>query len=147
MEKPIIMSVVTKTKRNNTQVPETWIELLETFYPLYPIHTKADYNKALAAADKLIGLKLSAIQQKYLESLCVLIEAYEDEHFPIDTEISPLEAIKFLCRENDLSASDLGRILGDRSLGSKILNGKRQLSKTHIARLSGYFSVEPGLFF
>lgn len=75
----------------------------------------------------------------------MLIEAHENKHFPIDTQ-NPVETLKFLLDSNGLNASDLGRILGQRQLGSKILKGERQLSKTHIKELADYFSVEPGLF-
>lgn len=45
-----------------------------------------------------------------------------------------------------MNASDLGKLLGDRSLGSRILNGQRGLSKNHIRILAGHFSVSPALF-
>jgi antitoxin component HigA of HigAB toxin-antitoxin module len=45
-----------------------------------------------------------------------------------------------------MNESDLGRLLGERSLGHKILKGDRQLSKAHIRRLSDYFKVDAGAF-
>jgi len=45
-----------------------------------------------------------------------------------------------------MNASQLGELLGNRSLGSKILTGKRELSKSHIGTLSKRFNVDPGLF-
>lgn len=142
------MSVAVKTKNNKVKLPSAWMNLLDELYPLYPIHSEKDYKRAIMAADKLIGKKLNSTQLKYLDSLSILIETYEKEHYPINTSsLKPVDILKYLCEENHLCASDLGRILGDRSLGSRILAGRRQLSKTHIAKLSEYFSVEPGLFF
>ena len=46
-----------------------------------------------------------------------------------------------------MKPADLGRLLGNRSLASLILHGKRGLSKTHIRILADRFKVEPGLFF
>jgi hypothetical protein len=40
----------------------------------------------------------------------------------------------------------LGALLGNRSLGSKILRGERELSKTHLRILADRFKVEAGLF-
>jgi len=40
----------------------------------------------------------------------------------------------------------LGRLLGNRSLGSLILNGRRQLSKAHIEKLSEHFGLSPAVF-
>ena len=130
------------------EIPTSWKDLVAKLYLLRPIRTRGDYNHAIGIIDMLAGRgDLNKDQADYLESLSVLVEAYEDEHFPIDTSGTGLNALKFLLAENNLSSSDLGRILGDRSLGSKILNGQRSLSKSHIAKLSEYFSVEPGLFF
>jgi len=125
-----------------------WIKVLMDMYPLYPIQNKNDYQKALSAADELIGKDLDVIASRYLEVLTILIENYEQKRFAIQTgDLKPRDILKYLCSENDLSASDLGRILGDRSLGSKILNGQRDLSKSHITTLSKHFSVNPNVFF
>jgi antitoxin component HigA of HigAB toxin-antitoxin module len=48
--------------------------------------------------------------------------------------------------KNGLSASDLGRLLGHRELGSKILKRQRQLTVGHIKKLSAYFRVSPATF-
>jgi antitoxin component HigA of HigAB toxin-antitoxin module len=47
--------------------------------------------------------------------------------------------------EYGMTASDLGRLLGNRALGAAILSGRRSLSKAHIKKLAGHFKVEPGL--
>ena len=51
--------------------------------------------------------------------------------------------LRYLLADRDMSASDLGRLLGDRSLGTKILNGERALSKSHIKILAAHFHVSP----
>lgn len=53
---------------------------------------------------------------------------------------------KFLLEANGMTASDLGRLLGDRSLGARLLKGERSLSEKHIKVLSERFRVSPGLF-
>ena len=116
-------------------------------YLLKPIRTRGDYNRAMGFIGMLAGrTDLNTDQAAYLESLSILVEAYEREHFEIEPTNSPLETLKFLLSENGLSGSDLGRILGQRQLGSKILQGERNLSKAHIKTLAEYFSVDPSLF-
>lgn len=134
-----------KTKKN--QIPTNWKRLVTELYLLRPISTKGDYNRAIHIVDMLAGrTDLNRDQADYLESLSTLIEAYENEHNKFDTDQDPIEILKFLLDENGLNGSDLGRLLGNRELGSKILNGVRSLSKKHIKILADRFSVEPGLF-
>ena len=134
-----------KTKKN--QIPTNWKKLVTELYLLRPISTKGDYNRAIHIVDMLAGrTDLNRDQADYLESLSTLIEAYENEHNNFDTDQDPIEILKFLLDENGLNGSDLGRLLGNRELGSKILNGVRKLSKRHIKILADRFSVEPGLF-
>jgi antitoxin component HigA of HigAB toxin-antitoxin module len=42
-----------------------------------------------------------------------------------------------------MNESDLGRLLGDRSLGHRILAGQRKLSKAHIQILAEDFALNP----
>jgi HTH-type transcriptional regulator/antitoxin HigA len=134
-------------KAKKDKIPTKWQDLASKLYLLRPIRTNGDYNRAVHIADMLAGrTDLNRDQADYFESLSTLIEAYENEHDNFDTEQEPLEALKFLLDANGLSGSDLGRLLGYRELGSKILNGARKLSKQHIKILAKHFSVEPGLF-
>ena len=56
--------------------------------------------------------------------------------------MTPVELIRSLMDEHSMSESDLGRLLGDRSLGHRILSGQRELSKAHI-RAGGTFQPRP----
>ena len=115
--------------------------------PPRPIHDAAEYNNALELLDALVGHKLNKDQLDYVEAMTTLIGAYEDEHHAINTSnISPQDALKYLLEQNDMTASDLGELLGNRSLGSKILRGERELSKSHLRVLSNRFKVNAGLF-
>ena len=130
-----------------TTIPTGWKDLVEELYLLKPIHTKGDYSRAMHFINLLAGrTDLTKDQEAYLESLSILIEAYEREHYEIQTGGDPLETLTFLLEENGLSGSDLGRILGQRQIGSKILRGERKLSKTHIKKIADYFSVDASLF-
>ena len=56
-----------------------------------------------------------------------------------------LAVLRYLMDDRRMNASDLGRLLGDRSLGPKILNGDRDLSKAHIRTLARHFHVSPAV--
>jgi HTH-type transcriptional regulator/antitoxin HigA len=130
-----------------TKIPTDWKDLVTKLYLLKPIRTKGDYNRAMHIIEMLAGrTDLNNDQAAYLESLSILVEAYESEHYEIEPAGSPLQTLAFLLEENGLSGSDLGRILGQRQLGSKILRGERDLSKAHIKTLAEYFAVDPSLF-
>ncbi len=116
--------------------------------PPRTIHDDIDLVNVTEIVDRLAVLDHPTKDQAdYLETLCTLVAAYENAHHPIDvSRLGPLETLNFLLNERGLSASDLGRILGQRQLGSAILRGRRQLSKTHICKLAAYFGVSPGVF-
>jgi HTH-type transcriptional regulator / antitoxin HigA len=128
------------------KMPKTFGGLCRMLAPR-PIHDEADYGNAIEMLDSLVGFKLNKDQLDYVEVMSVLTGAYEDEHHAIDTsDISGLDSLKYLLEHNDMNASDLGELLGNRSLGSKILRGERELSKAHLRILAKRFKVDAGLF-
>jgi HTH-type transcriptional regulator / antitoxin HigA len=90
--------------------------------------------------------RLSAKEKEFAELLTVLIEAYEDEHYPLRTA-SPVEVLMGLMEANNLKQKDLAPLLGSESVVSEVLRGKRELNKHHIERLSKRFGVSPAVFF
>ena len=90
--------------------------------------------------------RLSAEERDFAELLTVLIEAYEEEHFPIRAA-SPVEVLVELMEANNLKQKDLAPFLGSESVVSEVLRGKRELNKYHIERLSRRFRVSPAVFF
>jgi HTH-type transcriptional regulator/antitoxin HigA len=49
--------------------------------------------------------------------------------------------------QHHLMQKDLADVFGTPSIVSEVLNGKRELNKEQIARLSARFDVSPELFF
>src|ERR1700676_744952 len=89
---------------------------------------------------------LSASEEKYAELLTVLIEAYEEEHFPIRA-VSPVEVLAELMAANNLKQKDLAPLLGSESIVSEVLHGKRELNKQHIKNFSQSLKLSPPLSF
>ena len=141
------MSKATGTAANRGPLPETWEELTAE-RTLRPIHDDIEYDNAVELLDRLAVLdERTEDQEDYLETLSGLVERYDDEHYDISaSDISPIESLRYLCEQNDMTASAIGELLGNRSLGSKILRGERQLSKEHIRKLCARFAVSSDLF-
>jgi HTH-type transcriptional regulator/antitoxin HigA len=78
---------------------------------LKPIKTKAAYKEALKEISGLLNVPPGSPEADRLEVLSILVEAYEDEHHPIEPP-DPIEATKFrveqqsitITRRNDDSA-------------------------------------------
>jgi len=140
--------MTSQAKTQEYVVPDTWFELLTELYDLHPIRTKKAYDKALEVLRALMRVPhRNADQEDYMKMVSRLVGEYEDEKFPIEAGSDPLGNLRFLMDQHEMNVSDLGRLLGNRSLGSLILNGHRSLSKAHIARLSEHFQVSPAVFF
>jgi HTH-type transcriptional regulator/antitoxin HigA len=131
-------------------VEDSYFELVKQF-PLVPIKDEWHYDEAIALLGNLAIRgedDLDLGERDYLDALTQFVGTYEEKHLRAELgRMKPLQALKFLMRENGMKAIDLGKLLGNRSLASQILNGKRGLSKTHIRLLCNRFKVEPGLFF
>ena len=99
-----------------------------------PIHTKKDYEAALATVERLWGAKSGTSDGDRLDVLATLIDAYETEHFPMDLP-DPIEAIKFRMEQQKLTRKDLEPFIGTRTRVAEVLNRKRNLSIEMIRRL------------
>jgi HTH-type transcriptional regulator/antitoxin HigA len=124
-------------------IPDAYAELVGLFMPR-PLHDEVDYRNALAVLDAMAGFEMNSDQEDYFEAIATFVEKYESEHHAIDqAKMSPVKLVRSLMEEHGMSESDLGRLLGDRSLGHRILSGERELSKTHIRILAEHFSLNP----
>ncbi|HVA98624.1 MAG TPA: helix-turn-helix domain-containing protein [Bacteroidia bacterium] len=94
---------------------------------LKPIKTKKDYQNALDRLEVLFDAKRNSREGDELEILGILIEKYEDEHFPIGFP-NPIEAIKFRMKQMGYNQTDLANVVGLKSRASEILNKKRKLT-------------------
>lgn len=99
-----------------------------------PIRTKKDYQQALERLEVIFDAKRGTPQGDELEILGILIEQYENEHFPIDLP-DPIEAIKFRMEQMGYTKSDLAKVVGLKSRASEILSRKRKLTLDMIRQL------------
>ncbi len=92
------------------------------------LQTETDYRAALSRIDLFLGSEEGSSEYAELESLSVLVEQYEDKHYPIDFPTDPIAAIKFRMDQLDLRQRDLIPIIGSKSKVSELLSGKRDLT-------------------
>jgi HTH-type transcriptional regulator / antitoxin HigA len=98
------------------------------------IKNEAEYESALRRIDELFDAPPETPECDELELWSILVEAYEDIHYPM-TAPDPVDAIRFRMEQTNMRPVDLAPYLGGRSRVSEILNGKRSLSITQITTL------------
>jgi HTH-type transcriptional regulator/antitoxin HigA len=133
----------------NKGVSDSYLDLIKRF-PLRPIRSTRQFDQAVAVMNEL-ALRdegtLDAGEQDYLDTLTLLVEAYDQQHFKVDTsDVTPLELLRHLMQGRGMNVSDLGRVFGSQALASMVLAGKRQISRDKAKRLAAYFGLEPGAF-
>ena len=109
-----------------------------------PIRTKADFQRALREARRLFHAKPGTADHDRLEVLGMLIDAYEEEHFPIDPP-DPIEAIKFMMDQNDYTVGDLAKVFGSYSRASEVLRRQRRLTVAMIHALGQKWKIPASL--
>ena len=105
-----------------------------------PIKNQNDYNQSLESLEVIFDAKMGTPEGDELEVLGILIDQYENEHFPIGLP-DPIEAIKFRMEQMGMKRVDLEQYLGTRARVSEILNKQRNLSLAMIKKLHKEFGI------
>lgn len=133
---------------------DEYLELVRRF-PLRPIRTRPDYERATTMLADLVGRAdtgLSPAESDYADVLARLVREYDERRSGLLREpsgagrMSPVEALRLLVDEHRMNTVSLGRLVGGSGQASMILSGKRQLSKANIRTLAAHFKVSPALF-
>jgi len=98
------------------------------------IKTRKDHKRALREIDRLMDAKPNTPEGDRLDVLATLVEAWEDEHEPIEPP-DPIEAIRFAMEQRGISRRDLEPFIGSRARVAEVLNHKRSLTLPMIRRL------------
>lgn len=107
---------------------------------LKPIKTEKDYRNALERLEVIFDAKIDTEEGDEAEILSLLIENYENEHYPIEAP-DPIEAIKIRMEELNMRQKDLVGIIGGKSHVSEILNRKKRLTVDMIRELEQILQI------
>lgn len=112
------------------------------------IHTEDENERFIATLEKLErrSRNWSPAEAKLAELLTLLIENFEDQNYKLKAA-TPREVLCELMESNGLKQKDLINVFGAESTVSAVLNGKREMTREHIKRLSRRFHVSPEVFF
>ena len=130
----------------NTITPELqkqWIEIA----PILTIRNEREYDMGIERLNALIdevGTNENHPLYTLLDTLGILIQAYEEQHYPIP-DCSSVDMLRYFMEEYSLSQSDLPEV-GSQGIISEILNGKRDLNLRQIRALAKRFNVSPSVF-
>jgi HTH-type transcriptional regulator/antitoxin HigA len=124
----------------------SYAELLSETQPEV-IRSEEQNQQYIQMLDELTSRKIvTPAEEKLIALLLVLIEEFEDKNYPVP-DAKPVDVVRHLMEANDLRQKDMVDVFGTESVVSDVLNGKRDLAKEHIRRLSARFHVSPAVFF
>jgi len=81
-----------------------------------------------------------------MATVAVLIQEYDDKHYPLPTTSPGQHDPLPHGAPRGLKQADLLPVFGTRSVASAVINGKREPSKAHIRKLAEFFRVSADLF-
>jgi HTH-type transcriptional regulator/antitoxin HigA len=111
------------------------------------IRTEEENERMAAELEKLDRrhYELSPEEREYAELLTVLVEAFEEAHYPL-VGSTPGSRLRSLMEEHGLRQRDLLDIFGSRGIASEVVSGKRAVSKAQAKKLAALFHVGADLF-
>ncbi|MCL2641835.1 MAG: helix-turn-helix domain-containing protein [Phycisphaerales bacterium] len=133
------------------QTKDDYFELVKK-KPLKRIGDEQQLDEAvwmLCCLDGRVEPPLSQGESDYADTLAALIKDYEHRNpVPQHPVLTGIELVRGLLEDFQLSQKQFGEILGlSESAASLILAGKRELTKTHISKLSKRFEIPTSAFF
>jgi HTH-type transcriptional regulator/antitoxin HigA len=107
---------------------------------LKPIKNEKDYRNALERLEVIFDAPTDTKEGDEAEILSLMIESYENEHYPIESP-DPIEAIKIRMEELNMRQKDLVGVIGGKSRVSEILNRKKKLTVEMIRELERILQI------
>lgn len=120
-------------------------DLLIEFVPR-PLHSDADYRRAVRQLEQLMEPHSSTARRQLIEVLATLIERYESRDYP-SPDHDPVDMLKSLLKTREVSPAGLAKATGiPPSTISNILARRRGVSKANAVVLGEYFGVSAAVF-
>lgn len=137
-------------------IVDAYQTFMATAQPLVNIDSEEQYEAARETLEQILesaGDTLDDSLNPLIDMLSQAIERYELRDETLVAFIDQAESIpvdiallRTLMSQHRLTGSDLPEI-GDKTMVSKVLNGKRVLSRQAIEKLSRRFGLRPAMFF
>jgi HTH-type transcriptional regulator/antitoxin HigA len=110
------------------------------------IHNDTELEAYTGALFQLTALKSpSRSEVEAIELLTLLVERYEQEHYPIPAA-DPVSVVRFLIEQQHLTQRDLVPQFGSESAVSMFLSGQRNLTIKQVRKLSTRFKLPADVF-
>jgi HTH-type transcriptional regulator / antitoxin HigA len=111
------------------------------------LRNEAEYDAAVAEVDTLLERDPapSTPEHDRLAFLSVLIETYDEAHYPMGETSTPQSVVDFMLEQRDMDRAKLAPLMGGRSRVSDFFAEKRRLSLTQIQRLRDLLDVPADL--
>lgn len=110
------------------------------------IHNDAELEMYTDALFRLTALESpSSSEVEAIELLTLLVESYEQEHYPVP-EADPVSIVRFLVEQQNLTQRDLIPQFGSESAVSMFLTGQRNLTLEQVRKLSARFKLPADVF-
>jgi HTH-type transcriptional regulator/antitoxin HigA len=110
------------------------------------IHNEAELETYTGALFQLTALENpSAPEAEAIELLTLLVERYEQAHYPIPAA-DPVTVVRFLIEQQHLTQRDLIPQFGSESAVSMFLAGQRKLTLAPLRNLSVRFKLPADVF-
>jgi|SRR5580693_6004866 HTH-type transcriptional regulator/antitoxin HigA len=139
------MGPVSEEKMSTAPVLANTAKMIEKGAP-HIIHNDKELEVYTEALFKLTALdKPSRSQMEAIDLLSLLIENYEDEHWPIPAA-DPVSVVKYLIEKGGLTQRDLIPEFGTESAVSMFLSGQRNLSLEQVKKLCARFKLSADVF-
>ena len=110
------------------------------------IHNDAELEAYTNALFQLTALESpSSSEVEAIELLTLLVERYEQEHYPIPAA-DPASVVRFLIQRQNLTQRDLIPQFGSESAVSMFLSGQRNLTIEQVRKLCARFKLSADVF-
>ena len=137
-------------------IVDAYQAFMATAQPLINIETDEQYEATLETLEQVLESASDTLDDPMnplIDMLSHAIERYESQDEELMAFIGEAETLpadiallRTLMSQHHLTGSDMPEI-GDKTMVSKVLNGKRILSRQAIEKLSERFELKPAMFF